>query len=206
MCQLISGFLVRFAFIFGMCIIPWPSWNVLYGDYFRLLGNTCFERDQGKWILRFEPYERKKGRATIDTQIILGNRTLVDSQGHGPVRLLGIGSRPVGWIPTALTMALILASPVPWRRRGWSLLWGITLIHLYILFSVGVYICNQSTVLELMTIPPLLKVIYEAMEYTLVTQIGAGFCLPVLIWIAVTFRGGELSAFVSESHPARKDQ
>ena len=204
--RLILGFLVRFTLIFGLCLIPWPGWNALYGEGFRLLGNACFGLDYGKWVIYFEPYERTKGINSIDSQIVLSNHTLIDSQGHGRVRLLGIGSRTIGWIPTALTMALILASPVPWRRRGWALLWGVLLIHLFIVFSMAVYIWNQSTLLDLLTLPPFLKVISEALEYTLVTQIGAGFCVPVLIWIAVTFRGGELSMLISESSPTRKDQ
>jgi len=45
----------------------------------------------------------------------LGNRALVDNSGKGLAEIVDLDTRSIGWMPTALTMALILATPVPWR-------------------------------------------------------------------------------------------
>ena len=102
----------------------------------------------------------------------------------------------LGWLPTALTVALIVATPVPRRRRCWALLWGMLLIHSFVLFSVAVYIWNESTTVSLVTLSPFWKEIADALEYTLVTQMGVSFSIPVLIWIAVLFRRQDVKTFV----------
>jgi hypothetical protein len=185
----VPGFLIRFVLIFGLLIVPWSGWRNVYGDYFRGMGNVMFKQEAGKWLLYFEAHERRRGLESMDSQIVLGNRDFMDSRGDLRVDLLGIDSRSVGWIPTALTMALILATPLPWKRRGWALLWGLLLVHGYLLLVIALYIWNQSTTVELLTLPPFLKEIGDALEYTLVTQVGPGFTVPVLIWLLVAFRG-----------------
>jgi hypothetical protein len=123
------------------------------------------------------------------TRIIIGNPRLADSHGKGPVALLELNTRSVGWLPTALTIALIVATPVRWRRRSWALLWGMLLIKLFILSSVAVYIWNESTTVSLVTLSPVAKQIADGLEYTLISQLGISFSIPVLVWIAVLFRG-----------------
>jgi hypothetical protein len=186
--RLILGFLIRFVVVFGLLILPWPGWNEFYGQGFRAIGNAVFARQDENCILYFEAHRQTRGFSAVDTRITIGNRHLMDSNGKGPVTLLELNTRFVGWLPTALTIALIVATPVPWRRRWWALFWGVLLIHAFILFSVAVYIWNESTTVSLVTLSPLWKEIADALEYTLVVQMGASFSIPVLIWIAVLFR------------------
>jgi hypothetical protein len=131
--------------------------------------------------------------ARLDTQILLVDPAEVDSHGKTPVRILGLDSRGVGWIPTALFIALTLATPVSWRRKGWALGLGLLAVHVYLLLTVEVYIWNES-------IPgaagpvSLLKRIGDGLEETLVTQLGASFVVPTIIWLLVTFRKSDLDA------------
>jgi hypothetical protein len=103
----------------------------------------------------------------------------------------------------ALTIALIMATPVQWRRRSWALLWGMLLIMLFILFSVAVFIWNESTTVSLVTLSPVWKQIADALEYTLISQLGISFSLPVLIWIAVLFRRQDFGRFAVGGWPER---
>jgi hypothetical protein len=186
--RLILGFLIRFVVVFGFLILPWPGWNEFYGQGFRALGNAVFAREDERWILHFEAHRQTRGFSATDTRITVGNRHLVDSSSKGVITFLELNTRSVGWLPTALTIALIVATPVTWRRRWWALLWGVLLIQAFILFSVAVYIWNESTTVSLVTVSPLWKQIADALEYTLVFQMGASFSIPVLVWIAVLFR------------------
>jgi hypothetical protein len=186
--KLILGFLIRFIVIYGLLIYPWPGWRELYGEGFRDVGNAIYDREGEKRIVHFEAHEETKGFAAIDTRIVLGNRDLVNEDGTHPTSLLGFDSRSICWLPTALTMTFILATPIPWRRRAWALLWGMVLIHLFLWFSVACYIWNESTGVSLITLSPFWKQISSGLEYILILQMGASFSVPLVIWILVTFR------------------
>ena len=185
--KLIIGFLWRFALGYGLLIVPWPGFNESYARYFRALGQMVFAQESGPRFVRFEAVPGEL-RHSLDTRIALANRAHLDAQGSGPVRYLELDTRGIGWVPTALLLALVLATPVPWRRRVWALFFGVIAIHGFILFSVAVYLWNNSTDLGLLTLTPFWKQTTDGLEETLITQMGAGFVVPVLLWIAVTLR------------------
>ena len=183
----VGGFLWRFILVYGLLIVPWPGFNEAYGRYFRALGQMVFPQERGARFVRFEavPAELRRG---LDTRIALANPAQLDGQGSGPVRYLELDTRGIGWVPTALLLALVLATPVPWRRRVWAFFFGVIAIHGFILFSVAVYLWNNSTDLGLLTLTPFWKQTTDGLEETLITQMGAGFVVPVLLWIVVTLR------------------
>ena len=185
--KLIIGFLWRFALGYGLLIVPWPGFNESYARYFRALGQMVFAQESGPRFVRFEAVPGEL-RHSLDTRIALANRAVLDALGSGPVRYLELDTRGIGWVPTALLLALVLATPVPWRRRVWALFFGVIAIHGFILFSVAVYLWNNSTDLGLLTLTPFWKQTTDGLEETLITQMGAGFVVPVLLWIAVTLR------------------
>jgi hypothetical protein len=189
---------VLFGVIFGLLIFPWPGWNDLYGAYFRALGEAAFSRPSGPRIVLFEPHALQHGFSSLDTQMTLGNRDRIDQNGNGPAKKLSLDTRSIGWTPTALTIALILATPVPWRQRAWALLWGLLLIHAFILFSVQVWIWDKASEVSLATPPPFLQSVLDELEYTLLVQLGVSFSVPLLIWILVTFRRKDYALFSSQ--------
>jgi len=184
----ILGAVARFVLIFALLILPWPGWNEIYSSYFRALGEMAFSRQDDQRVVQFQPHYLQHGFSSLDTRMILGNRALVDANGNGLVEMVDLDSRSQGWMPTALTMALILATPVPWRQRGWALLWGLLLVNAFILFSLQVWIWDESPALSLIDLSPFSKTIIDDLQYTLITQLGAGFSVPILIWILVTIR------------------
>jgi hypothetical protein len=189
-----AGFLCRFIFIYGLLIAPWPGWNATYAKWFRAFNKTVFAPNEKRYLL----IEATQGApAPLDTRITLANRQKTDLRGNLAGKKLALDSRGIGWVPTALFIALVLASPVGWRRRIWALLWGLLLVHGYIAFSVGCNIWNQSTDLGLVTLTPFWKAVAGGLEETLVTQLGASFVVPTLVWLAVTFRIRDLECMDS---------
>ena len=182
------GFLWRFLLIYGVLIFPWPGWNNLYSDYFRNLGEMAFSRENENRIVLFAAHHVQHGFSSLDTRMTLGNRSLVDSQGNGRVVMVDLDTRSIGWLPTALTVALISATPLPWRRRLWALAGGLLLVHCFILFSLETWIWDKEPSLGLSTPSSLWMEVVDDLEYALITQLGASFSVPVVIWVLVTFR------------------
>jgi hypothetical protein len=183
-------FLCSFVLVYGLLILPWPGWNRGYSRYLQALGRTVFVGNGDRRILRFSSGTGLPG--SLDTRITLANRDLLDHTGSGSARILQLDARGIGWVPTALLVALILATPIPWRRRGWALFWGLLSVHVFILFSLGIYIWDESTELSLVALTPFWKTVADGLEETLITQLGASFVVPALIWILVTFSRQDL--------------
>jgi hypothetical protein len=130
----ITLFALRFALIFGLLIFPWTGWNEAYGNYFRGLGQAAFSRDEGNRIVLFAPNDGPANSRGLGTRISLANRGHVDSSGKALLKSAQLDTRSIGWVPTALTVALIVATPISWRRRAWALAGGLILVHSFILF------------------------------------------------------------------------
>lgn len=190
-------FILWFGLIYGLLIYPWPGLDDAYNRYFRVIGQMAFPEHSGNRILQFGSCEMRHDFYCIRTQITLGNRDQTNPDGTLPVKNLGIDARGVGWIPTALTIALILPSPVSWKRKLVALAWGLIFVHLFIWFSVWAYIWNQSDAIGLVTLSPTWKEIAGALEETLITQMEVSFAAPVLIWMLVTFGRDDLYRIIS---------
>jgi len=181
------GAALRFAVIFGLLIVPWRGWNEAYAHYFQALGQIAFNLPgETRRLVIFGPASGKK--PGLDTSLTLANPALLDSTGRGLVETTELDARAIGWVPTALTGALVLATPIPWPRRLGALAGGLVLIHLFILFTLQTWIWNNSAGLSLLTLSHFWQRAVWELNYALMTQIGASFTVPVLIWVLVTFR------------------
>ncbi len=186
--KLLLVFLGRFVLIFGVLILPWPGLNQMYGEYFRAIGQFAFSRDTGSRVVQFAPNDKQAKAPTLTTKLTLANRDLLDATGKGLVKRTEFDTRSIGWVPTALTVALIVATPIPWSRRATALAGGLLLSQLYVLFTIQTWIWNSEPAVHLTTLSPMGIRAADALEFTFVEQLGASFAVPVLIWILVSFR------------------
>jgi len=187
-----TGFVCRFAVIYGLLIVPWPGVNELYARYFTSLGQMAFFREGEKREVQFVSHTTQHGFTTLTTQMIISNRSQVDENGKVRALMVDLDTRSIGWVPTALLIALVLATPVPRPRRIGALFLGLLLVQGFILFSIQACIWNKSTDLALFSVTPFWKYLLDGLDYTLLTQMGASFSVPVLIWLLVTFRKQDL--------------
>lgn len=190
------GFLIRFVVIFGLLIAPWPGWDLGYSRYFQSVGRMAFNLsgERPRKVL-LEPASGKY--PGLDTRITLENTELADRGDKNCARATEIDSRSIGWVPTALTAALVLATPIPWRRRLTSLAGGLVLVHLFILFSLQSWIWSNSTGVSLLTLSSFWQTVADDLSYALINQLGASFSVPVIIWILVTFRRQDQDALAT---------
>jgi hypothetical protein len=175
-------FLCRLVVIYVILAFPWPGLSKAYSVYFRAICRMVFSADDGRRELSFEAPAEDSKRPN-DTRIVIVNKELMHPDGSGPVRNVDIS---FGWLSTALLLALILATPIPWPRRGWALFWGLLGIHCFLLLFLAFCIWRESAEISLITLTPFWKTVVDAGREALAGQ--ANLAAPVLIWILVTFR------------------
>lgn len=171
--------ILLFFLLYGALLAPWPGWDATYARYLRGYASLVFSTEKPAGFVRFEP-AAAYARNGLDSLIVFGS--------ENQAKMLGFDSRAIGWIPTALASALILATPFGWRRRLGVLLVGLSLVHLYIVFVFGAYFWNQSAGTLPLTILPYSPAWGAGLQETLVTQMGLSIVVPVLIWLFVTRR------------------
>ena len=185
-------FALRVFIIYIAFLLPWPGLSTAYNAWFRSLGRMAALG--GHWVVRVEavPAEEK---SPLSTRFLVGNIQNPDAQGNIMVKGLDLDSWGVGWVPTALVLSLILATKLPMRRRFTALLWGLLFINLYVAFCLRVFLWDGTA--DLMGVGNLSRSVVGALNYTLVTQMGAGLTVAVAIWLAVTFRARDANLLSS---------
>jgi hypothetical protein len=180
------AFGLRFIFLFGMLVAPWPGWNDHYADFFRSFGQRFLNRENIPRLVSFSPSTGPTGG--LDTRLTLANRAQRDASGHGMLLTTSLATRSIGWIPTALTVALIMSTPIPWGRRVSALVLGLVLVHVFILFCLQTWVWSNSSQISLMNLSTFWQRVADELNYAFLNQLGASFAVPVLIWILVTFK------------------
>lgn len=199
-CKPVWQCLACFGLAFGLLIAPWPGWGERYARGLHRCGEAIFDPFGAKGVVRFQ----FTPEGTLhDTTIFLGNKDMVE-RGKMPAARVLLSTRYVAWLPTALVAALVLATPIPWRRRLWALAWALVLIHAFIGFILWLMILHQyndTPALSLFLLKPFPEKILRALYQVLVTYTGAFFAVPVLIWLLVSFRREDWAKFLGKLDP-----
>jgi hypothetical protein len=185
----IAWFCGRFLLLFGLMLIPWPGWPGACNGYFRTVGTFVFDSKTGLRSLDFEPQEPH------DTRIVIINRDLLQRDGSGPVRNLDLDSFDFLWRPMSLLLALVLASPVSWRRRAWALAAGGICLHLFLFLVLDFAIWTESADVGLVSFSPFWKKTCGEILHLLIGQLN--IAAPFLIWAVMTFRREDFQGFLN---------
>ena len=114
-------FILKLAIVYGLFLIPWPSFTTAYRAAFCFGGNIFFRTLGGTGRVYLTPKEPPQ---TGDTDV---SARLENIETHA-AGIMEINSRLMGYLPTGFTIALIAATPVPRKRRVFALFWGTALI------------------------------------------------------------------------------
>ena len=149
--------------VYVLLMVPWAGWDREYAALFRTGGNAVFSSRFWIWPeanvhfldlhsptlvddlqaalppeLHLPPRFKPPGPVGVkDTLLVLQNQEMPMSPG-----LLRTSSRMIGYSPTALFIALAMATPVALTRRVWVLLWGLLLVHVFIAFRLTLYVTS----------------------------------------------------------------
>ena len=129
MTRLVGGFFLCFLIVFVPLMVLWPVVREPYGAMFQRAGNVLV----GLGSKRVGPdFERAVWFNSCDDPDPDRDTEIIFTDPDGSRRPIRIGSRLDGYMPTTFVLALIVATPIPWRRRWRALLWGLLVVHVYV--------------------------------------------------------------------------
>ena len=189
--SVISGFFVKALAYYVAFLGLW----MLIGESYA----TAYRASATKIFRKFPPHgtvfitAKVAPTRLLDSELRLGNdKTLA-------VLTQGFSARYHAYAPTRLMLSLILASPFPWRRRCWAVLWGLLLVHAWIVFALFMMIMNGYSgdhAVAMYTFRP--SIIKSLMFVTKLATEGIipRYVVPAGLWILVTFRRGDWEDFM----------
>lgn len=189
------GFLLRFLLLYVLLMIPWPGVQSTY--------STVFVRS-GAFLYGGLGKDYDVHGAVPDKHGTLGDVVIVvPREGIGLLEPR-ISSREVGYLATAVTIALILATPTTWRRRLRSVALGLALTCVFVairpLFLV-LYLATVNVQILTGAVQPtaLDKAISAATNFVAFGQ-PMSYIVPVIIWMLVAVRRDVIERLVPDFH------
>lgn len=197
----VGRFFLLVAVIYAGLMVPWPGLERGYAAIFRGMGNAFFARfwfwpDGTVRFLNLKdlkpgdlPAETPEIAATgtFDTLMELRSRSAPGSLGY-----LRTSSRYVGYGPTVVVIALIAATPLPWARRLWALLWGLLFVHLFVVFRLTLTLLAGGFAADknyaLFHLGPFWRGVLTHAESIFTDDPTVSFVVPALIWFLVALR------------------
>jgi hypothetical protein len=164
-------------------LAPWPGLDRVYAFGFRGVADVLFGSIGTDGVVRFEL--NPQSGTGMDTLIVLGNRA-TGAKAHAP-----LSARMIGYVPTALAMALCLFTPSRWVRRIVTLSAVLALIQVFIaarLYLRLLEIFSAGDTLAVFDPGPVARVFVSTLSQVLSVSLLGSFLVPVLIWAALALR------------------
>ncbi len=206
----LGRFFLVVLLVYAVLMAPWPGLQRGYAYLFRAGGNAFFSHSfwfsagkvrfldlhssdlvadfnaviPGKLPPGFEPPGLQ---GVKDTLMVLMNRRVPASIGQ-----LRTSSRYVGYGPTAVLIALVVATSLPWSRRGWALLWGWLLIQVFIAFRLTLTLTANGFAAEkdyaLFHPNDFWRGVLTRVESIFSDDPTVSFVVPAVVWLLVALR------------------
>lgn len=212
----VTQFFGSLVVLYGLAIVPWPGGEQSYARAFaRCADYLASDVWKGAGVFRsggqvrvyaLTDQEREK-TPTHDLKLVCGR---MRSGQPALTEKPRTSARHLGYMPTVVTVSLILSTPLAWRRRLGALLLGLLCVHGFILIRFGLLVARifhgeDPHCLYYLEAPwnSILVVTY----YLAASVPATAYVVPIFIWVAVTFRRRDWEAFVSAARgtkPSRR--
>jgi hypothetical protein len=195
----VIGFFFVFVLIYGLLMVPWLGLGAGYSKFYRAGAAFLFGPFRPEGVVRFEP----ASDGEYDMKIVFYSQDKMSPDGKMvPIGFINHNSRHAGYIYAAFLTALILATPIPWKCKGWALFWGMILMHGFIVFNLAIWILYgfNKEPLSLVMLSPFWKRVLLLTIDVFVRNLTFGFIVCVFIWILVSFRREDWSKILARKN------
>jgi hypothetical protein len=179
---------VRALLIYGSMVLPALLVREAYSSLYRGAANTVLYAAGLNDRAALRPHDKPDG--TIDTQIVLFDR---DS---GAFVRRAVTPWRQGFLPTAATVALILATKVPWRKRLRGVAIGLVAIHLFVGARLALSLLsglNGQAPWCIISLGPAATSALTTVEQVFVHSTTFAYVVAALIWLALVIGKGQSS-------------
>src|SRR6185436_15531588 len=183
-------FLLKAIAVYALLALPLRTYDEQYGKFYRSVSTSLFAKFGDSGLTRFRGTADKKV-----TNVYVGNYAQVQEDKTTRTAISDINTRYRGYMPTILFIALVIATPLPFRRKMFVLLFGLFLVTAFVMVKQWIhlqYICEQNPWLNLVEFSDSGKRNVEFFYNTFVAYISPTLFLVVAIWMAVSFRLADL--------------
>ncbi|MCK4343608.1 MAG: zinc ribbon domain-containing protein, partial [Phycisphaerae bacterium] len=181
---------------FGVLMAAWPLLSNAYTAVFHAGGNLVFGSFGSEGQVRFERMPADKPSSRTDTQMVLRNRTTRFESVHNT------SVRYLGYVPTIVIITLVLNTPIPWRRRWLALLLGFLLVQGFVAIRIVLLLLHHFSADNEVAQYSFNLFWKGVLTQTCGALVGAppsAYVVPILIWIAVAFRRGDLVQWMNST-------
>jgi hypothetical protein len=206
---------LTFAVLYGLLILPWPGLHNAIGAYVQAFGSRVFGQSGRTFmdnlaknrtgivttpihhIVFFRPIGPidKSYSSGTDTIVLLYNFDAVDKSKGGGYKI-GLESKTYFWLPFAFYLALIGATPMPWRRRAWALFLGFLTANILLALTLAVYIASHASDISMIALSPFWKWAVHGLTNLLLVVSGPSTFIYLLLWPFACFCREDLIRFV----------
>lgn len=142
--KMLGGFVLRFALVFGLLILPWPGLQTAVQAGFRVQTRLVTGLILPRQAFRVEKYS-DPAHPALDTLVVVMDQEKTGSPGKSGTLGVPLDSISQGWIPLAMLIALLGATPVPWSKRWKALLAGVVVIEFLVVVTILVAVAFGLT-------------------------------------------------------------
>jgi hypothetical protein len=187
----ILRFLVIFAGIYALLVVPWPRLADLYLGATHAVGARMFGSFGPGGAVSFQRHPTKPWTSV---QALYRPRTTAS---------LAVGRDydcRQDYLATALVTALILATPIPARRKVAALALGLLLINAFVLWRIWIGLVDvfSDKQLDVIQLSPFWKEAVRLAVQIFVGSIEATFIVPIFVWIVVSLRRSDLEMLLNK--------
>lgn len=174
--------LVRFVLVFGLFMAPWPRAIEVIPEFFRAELRTLASYVVPRMVVHVNPLQ-DTAHEGIDTLVEMADRREMLPDGSVPVRSLKLDTRSLGWIPQAMIVALIVATPMGWRERAKATLVGLLATNLLVALSLATSLAFANNSVNASWIQPIVAVAFDITNQNL----WFSFLFPAILWWLICF-------------------
>jgi hypothetical protein len=180
----IAAFLCMSAVVYGLLMALWPIWGAIYSGLYSIGANHLLGSFGSRALVYFNP-------SGDEVKITFYDRQRVDRRGR-PIPLMRIvhDVHYGVYIYVAFLIALIVATPIPRRRRAWALLWGLLAIHAFMAIRLTLLIIQllSSKQIGLLVLSRFWQYLLVLGAQVFVINILPSFVVVIVLWVLLSFR------------------
>lgn len=167
------------------------------------VSNKVFREFWSQGYVFFEADEDPTGEEMDTSMRMLNREALLEAQRNNTnVYSIKVfcSLRNWGFLSTAFFLALVLAAPVPLRRKVIAGLIGFLLVQLFVLFRIWVdleFTMQQNPKLNIVNYAGFWEKVIVTMDAFFAKNIVIAFIVPLLVWIFVMFKREDMKLLSS---------